>query len=84
MSTLSRSGPGSANFVDIMRSSLLTVELRTLSPRACDIFGLGINNPKLIADELALKTGLVVYVPDLLEGEICPGSRVEARLCADN
>lgn len=52
-------------------------EIATLNPlffdslalSACDIFGLGISNPKLIADQLAKDTGYVVYVPDLLEGD---------------
>jgi carboxymethylenebutenolidase len=36
---------------------------------ATDVFGVAIPNPKLIADILATSTGLVVYVPDFLEGE---------------
>ncbi|GJE97180.1 dienelactone hydrolase-like protein [Phanerochaete sordida] len=33
-----------------------------------DIFGLGIKNPKIIADELAQRVGCDVWVPDLFDG----------------
>ena len=39
---------------------------------ACDIFGIGLVNNKLIPDKLAEATGLTVYVPDLLEGDYPP------------
>lgn len=44
-----------------------------LSPprRGTDIFGLGIPNCKIIADWFAEKTGMPVFVPDLLEGTAC-------------
>jgi len=35
---------------------------------ACDAFGLGIINNKIIPDRLADALGCMVYVPDLLEG----------------
>ena len=44
---------------------------------AADIFGLGIPNPRLIADAIAERTGYTVYVPDLLQGE--PSLAVPAR-----
>lgn len=34
-----------------------------------DVFGLGIVNPKLIADQLNEKVGCNVYVPDVFEGK---------------
>ncbi|KAI5475238.1 carboxymethylenebutenolidase [Pseudohyphozyma bogoriensis] len=36
---------------------------------ATDIFGIGIPNPCIVADELAARTGMDVYVPDLLQGD---------------
>lgn len=36
---------------------------------ATDIFGLGIKNPKIIADALAKESGFRVVVPDVFEGE---------------
>lgn len=35
-----------------------------------DVFGLGINNPKLIADMLNDKVGCDVYVPDTFVGKV--------------
>jgi len=35
---------------------------------ACDAFGLGLINNKIIPDRLADALGCTVYVPDLLEG----------------
>ncbi|KAL7413784.1 dienelactone hydrolase [Mrakia frigida] len=39
-----------------------------------DIFGLGIKNPKIISDELALRLGVTVYCPDYFEGRHVPES----------
>ena len=43
-----------------------------------DIFGLGLKNSKILADELAKKVGCDVWVPDLFAGV----SRSSARLLA--
>ncbi|ORY89014.1 Alpha/Beta hydrolase protein [Leucosporidium creatinivorum] len=43
---------------------------------ATDAFGLGIPNPKIIADRLAEATGYDVWVPDLLEGDYPPMSKL--------
>lgn len=36
---------------------------------ATDIFGLGIQNPKIVADTLAKESGFTVVVPDYFNGE---------------
>jgi hypothetical protein len=41
-----------------------------------DIFGLGINNPKILADEFAEKLGVDVYVPDMFAGSHISGESV--------
>ncbi|BGP42287.1 hypothetical protein JCM10449v2_006292 [Rhodotorula kratochvilovae] len=41
-----------------------------------DLFGLGLPNPRLIADWLAGTTGLDVYVPDLMKGDYIDTSRI--------
>ncbi|KAM0753222.1 hypothetical protein T439DRAFT_323857 [Meredithblackwellia eburnea MCA 4105] len=39
---------------------------------AADAFGLGIANPRIVADTLRDLTGLTVYVPDLIDGHYPP------------
>ncbi|ORY88518.1 hypothetical protein BCR35DRAFT_15925 [Leucosporidium creatinivorum] len=41
-----------------------------------DFFGLGIPNPKLLADHISSTTGFPVYVPDFLEGVYPPQDRL--------
>ncbi|GAA5900713.1 hypothetical protein JCM5296_004876 [Sporobolomyces johnsonii] len=47
---------------------------------ATDIYGLGIPNPKLLADKLAAELGWTVYVPDLFEGEYIDTSKLQPQL----
>lgn len=48
----------------------LTLSLLGVRFSAADAFGLGIPNPRLIADRIAAATGHNVWVPDLLEGAV--------------
>lgn len=41
-----------------------------------DLFGLGIPNPSIMADEIAEKTGFSVYVPDFLQGDYPPRDKI--------
>ena len=41
-----------------------------------DIFGMSVNNPKLIADALTKATSLPVYVPDYLQGDYVDPSKL--------
>ncbi|GAA6049265.1 hypothetical protein JCM3770_005912 [Rhodotorula araucariae] len=41
-----------------------------------DLFGLGLPNPKLVADWLAEHTGMATYVPDLMEGDYIDTSHI--------
>ncbi|KAL8277762.1 hypothetical protein RQP46_009884 [Phenoliferia psychrophenolica] len=41
-----------------------------------DLFGLGIDNTKLVADSIAGQSGFTVYVPDVLQGDYPPMSKL--------
>ncbi|KAI8907986.1 dienelactone hydrolase [Gorgonomyces haynaldii] len=43
-----------------------------------DVFGLGIKNPKLLADAFAKETGFSVYVPDLFKGKEVPPQAMDS------
>ncbi|GAA5857130.1 hypothetical protein JCM9279_006019 [Rhodotorula babjevae] len=45
-----------------------------------DLFGLGLPNPKLMADWFAAKSGLDVLVPDVFEGDYVNASRIQPQI----
>ncbi|BGP26577.1 hypothetical protein JCM10295v2_005530 [Rhodotorula toruloides] len=47
-----------------------------------DIFGLGLVNPKILADWFAEKTGFPVFVPDYFEGDYIDTSTIKPQLAA--